>query len=192
MENSITTEKDNFMKFVYQIHGSMLDNNILLVYEGEVNQDITKAFTSLTQKKLEGDEEANLPIKKRVYHVMVECLQNIGKHCDHIDSGLPISPGNGIFMVSKTNNGFNIVTGNPIANTKIDGIKEMLDKVNGMDRDEIKAYYKEKILESRISDKGGAGLGFIDIVKKTGNKIDYHFNKINEVTSFFILKTYIN
>jgi hypothetical protein len=192
MKNFESKESADFMHFVYQIHGSMLENNILLVYEGEVNQEITKAFTSLTQKRLEGDTETDLPIKKRVYHVMVECLQNIGKHCDHIDSGLPISPGNGIFMVSKNDGGFNVITGNPIANTKVKGIKEMLDTVNGMNREEVKAYYKKKILESRISEKGGAGLGFIDIVKKTGNRIDYHFTRINDKTSFFIVKTYIN
>ena len=192
MENTKIKDTTEFMEFVYEIHGSMTNNNIMLVYEGEVNQEITKAFTSLTQKRLDDDEVANVPIKKRVYHVMVECLQNIGKHCDHIDSGLPVSPGSGIFMVIKTEDGFNVVTGNPIANTKVEGIKEMLDTVNEMDRDEIKAYYKKKILESRISEKGGAGLGFIDIVKKTGNRIDYHFNKINDVTSFFIVKTHIN
>ncbi|MEN8247436.1 MAG: SiaB family protein kinase [Bacteroidota bacterium] len=192
MGKTATNETTDFMKFVYKTHGSMVDNNIMLVYEGEVTQEVTKAFTSLTQKRLEGDEETNLPIKKRVYHVMVECLQNIGKHCDHIDSGLPVSPGNGIFMVIKTSDGFNVITGNPIANTKVEGIREMLDKVNVMNREEIKAYYKEKILASRISEKGGAGLGFIDIVKKTGNRIDYHFVKINDKTSFFIVKTHIN
>ena len=123
---------------------------------------------------------------------MVECLQNIGKHCDHIDSGMPITPGNGIFIVSRSDEGFSVITGNPVANSKIDEIKGMLDTVNNMNRDEIKAYYRKKILESRISDKGGAGLGFIDIVKKTGNRIDYHFEKLSEITSFFIVKTFID
>ena len=192
MEKAATNENTDFMKFVYETHGSMVDNNIMLVYEGEVTQEVTKAFTSLTQRRLEGEEGTNLPIQKRVYHVMVECLQNIGRHCDHIDSGLPMRPGQGIFMVLKTEDGFNVITGNPIANTKVEGIREMLDKVNQMNRDEIKAYYKEKILASRISEKGGAGLGFIDIVKKTGNRIDYDFVKINDKTSFFIVKTHIN
>lgn len=188
------TKKDNiqFMEFVYKIHESMLANHIMLVYEGEVNQDITKAFTTLTQKNLEEDNAASLPIKKRVYHVMVECLQNIGKHSDNIESGEPELPGNGVFMVSKSSEGYSVVTGNPIANTRIAEITKMLDKVNSMDQDQIKAYYKEKILASRISEKGGAGLGFIDIVKKTGNKIDFHFAKINDITSFFIVKTLIS
>ncbi len=180
-----------FMDFVYSVHENMVGNDIMLIYEGEVNQDITKTFTSMTQKNLE-EGEASLPIKKRVYHVMVECLQNIGKHTDNIESGLPEIPGTGIFMVSKSTDGYFVVTGNPVANTRVAAITEMIETVNGMDRDEIKAYYKKKILESRISDKGGAGLGFIDIVKKTGNKIEFHFRKINDIASFFIMKTYIN
>lgn len=180
------------MEFVCQIHKDMVSNRILLVYEGEVNQDITKAFTTMTQKNLEEDDQTSVPIKKRVYHVMVECLQNIGKHSDNIASGQPEIPGNGIFMVNRADEGFNVVTGNPIANSKIPEVTTMLNKVNSMDEEEIKAYYKQKILESRISEKGGAGLGFIDIVKKTGNKIDFHFEKLNDFTSLFIVKTKIN
>ena len=95
-------------------------------------------------------------------------------------------------MVSKSTEGYYVITGNPVANSRIDEIAEMIETVNKMDKDEIKAYYKKKILESRISEKGGAGLGFIDIVKKTGNKIDFHFQKINDIASFFVMKTYIN
>lgn len=191
-ENSIQSDTSSFMKFAYQIHESLIANHIMMVYEGEVNQDITKAFTTLTQKNLEEDNGASLPIKKRVYHVMVECLQNIGRHSDNVISGEPELPGTGIFMVSRSGAGFSVVTGNPIANTKITEVTDMLNKVNAMDQEQIKAYYKEKILASRISEKGGAGLGFIDIVKKTGNKIDFHFERINDVTSFFIVKTLIS
>jgi len=192
MENKIRLEGLEFMKFVYQIHNNMVNNRILLVYEGEVNQDITKAFTTMTQKNLEEDTTTSVPIKKRVYHVMVECLQNIGRHSDNIESGEPEAPGSGIFLVSKSDEGFYVVTGNPVASTKINDLTDILNKVNGMNEEEIKSYYKQKMLESRISEKGGAGLGFIDIVKKTGNKIDFHFEKINNVTSFFIVKTLIN
>lgn len=185
-------ENKKFMEFVYQIHKEMVNNRILLVYEGEVNQDITKAFTTMTQKNLEDDNETSLPIKKRVYHVMVECLQNIGKHSDNIESGEPEIPGSGIFMVCRSDHGFNVITGNPIANSKIEEVTTMLQTVNNMNEEEIKAYYKQKIVESRISEKGGAGLGFIDIVKKTGNKIIFDFEKINDVTSFFIMKTLIS
>jgi Family of unknown function (DUF6272) len=192
MESLIKNEPASSMQFVYQVHKSMVENKIMIVYEGEVTQDITKAFTEMAQRNLDEDEQASVPIKKRVYHVMVECLQNIGKHSDNIESGEPETPGSGIFLVSRTTDGFYVITGNPIANSRIADITSMLEKVNGMDQEQIKTYYKEKIIASRLSDKGGAGLGFIDIVKKTGNKIEYHFEKINELTSFFIVKTLIS
>jgi hypothetical protein len=193
MENTLKkTGGQTFMEYVYDIHNSMVNNKIMLVYEGEVNQDITKAFTSLTQRNLEESETTNVPLKKRVYHVMVECLQNICKHSDNMESGEPEVPGTGLFIVSRSEEGFSVITGNPVANNRIEEISTILNKVNSLNEEEIKAYYKQKMLESRISEKGGAGLGFIDIVKKTGNKIEFHFEKINDLTSFFIVKTLIS
>ena len=67
-----------YMRFVVDFHNMMVDKKITLAYEGEVTQEITKAFTSMTERNLEKVEE-NGKIKKKVYHVMVECLQNISK-----------------------------------------------------------------------------------------------------------------
>ncbi|NBR16255.1 MAG: hypothetical protein EBU01_16995, partial [Crocinitomicaceae bacterium] len=73
--------KSEYMKFVVNFHRMMLEKKLTLAYEGEVTQEITKAFTSMTEKNLEKVEEDG-KIKKKVYHVMVECLQNIAKHAD--------------------------------------------------------------------------------------------------------------
>jgi hypothetical protein len=45
--------------------------------------------------------------------------------------------------------------------------------------------------EGRLSEKGGAGLGFIDIRRKTGEKLDFHFLPITDKISFFLLTTLI-
>ena len=187
LENTVIELKD----FVFNFHRDMVKHKITLVYEGEVTQEVTKAFTNLTQKSLEENEDS-IPLQKRVYHVMVECLQNIGKHSDHWESGDPIIPGRGIFMVSRSNEGYAVTTGNIVANERVNEIRNRIDEVNGLDKDEIKELYKKKIVESRLSDKGGAGLGFIDIARKTGNQIEYHFEKVNEIASFFILRLEIN
>ena len=43
-----------------------------------------------------------------------------------------------------------------------------------------------------MSDKGGAGLGFITIGMKSGNKLKTNFKKINNEFSLFILKATIS
>ena len=181
----------DYMDFVYQFHNTMIEQKLILVYEGEVNQSITKAFTSLAEQSLEETQES-LTIKKRVYHVMVECLQNICKHADHVETGQPDPPGAGIFIVGEQEKQYTITAGNVIANDKVEGMAKTLDEINALDRDELKALYKKQMRESRLSEKAGAGLGFIDIAKKTGNKLDYNFTPINEMTSFFIIKTKVS
>lgn len=181
----------NYMDFVSKFHQTIRNQNIMLVYEGEITQTITKAFSSMTEQNFD-DQVDSSTTQKRVYHVMVECLQNVAKHADEEETGEPEIPGRGIFMISDNETQYTVTTGNIVANDKIEIIKSMLDKFNSLSPEEIKAEYKRMIKESRLSEKAGAGLGFIDIVKKTGNKIEYHFDKINDKTSFFIQKSVIN
>jgi len=44
-------------------------------------------------------------------------------------------------------------------------IEEVIIEINQMDADELKIFYKKKLRDSRLSEKGGAGLGFMDMVK---------------------------
>ena len=45
---------------------------------------------------------------------------------------------------------------------------------------------------NQISEKGGAGLGFITIAMKSGNKLKINFNKIDDNYSIFILNSTVN
>ena len=66
-------------------------------------------------------------------------------------------------------------------------LKEKLELVNSMDKDELKAYYKQVLSEGTLSSKGTAGLGMIDIARKSGEKLAYDFHQINDTTTFFSL-----
>ena len=189
MELETKTNID-YMGLVLDYHKSMSANKLNLVYEGEVNQAITKAFTSLAEHSLQEDKEDRRTIRK-VYHVMVECLQNIYKHSDELNANGKGKKKHGIFLVAQDESGYVVSTGNMIENEKIDGIKTAIDHINSLNPIEIKELYKKQITMGVLSERGGAGLGFIDIYKKTGNPLEYRFENIDENKSFFILKTYI-
>ena len=184
MEN----EKQSFLEFAYQLYKTMKTNEISLVYEGEVTQDITKTFTSLTEKSLSKSAESNT-VQKKVFNVMVECLQNISKHADSLHD--EDEERRGIVMVSKGDDSYNIITGNMIKNTKVPELKSSLELINSLDKEGLSNLFKQQIKGSSLSDKGGAGLGLIDIAKKTGSKLSYQFKEINELVSFFILTSTI-
>ncbi len=181
----------DFLDFVYSFHESMEQQNVLLVYEGEITHQITKAFTSLTETNMEVQEEAH-STQKKVFHVMVECLQNVGKHAINNQGIEARKDGKGSFLLSKTEEEYYITTGNLVGEDKVSEMVEVLEKINSLDRDGLKKLYKLQIREGRLSNKGGAGLGFIDIAKKTGNTLNYKFIPINNEYSFFVLSCKIS
>lgn len=178
------------MKYVYDLHKTMLQRNLILVYEGEFTQEITKSVLSMAERNMDsmGEESS---IKRKVFNVMVECLQNICKHADEAAEQNELK-NNAIFMIGKHENEYVITSGNPISIDKVESLSKKLAQINSLDKEGLKALYKEIIKNGDLSDKGGAGLGFVDMARKSGQKLEYDFEPINEKVSFFSLKTTIS
>ena len=181
----------DFLEFVYSFHESMENKDVKLVYKGEITHQVTKAFTSLTETNMMVEEESN-SVQKKVFHVIVEFLQNISKHADYMSNDDSHEEGSGVFLLLKNAENYVITTGNILLKQKEAAISGVLDKINSLDKEGLKALYKQQIKEGRLSDKGGAGLGFIDIAKKTGNPLDYKFVPLDENFSFFIISSTIS
>ncbi len=180
----------DFLEFVYSFNESMESKDVKLVYKGEITHQVTKAFTSITETNMMVEEEPN-SVQKKVFHVIVEFLQNISKHADYMGDESH-EEGSGVFLLCKDDENYVITTGNILLKEKEAAIASVLDKINSLDKEGLKSLYKQQIKEGRLSDKGGAGLGFIDIAKKTGNPLDYKFVPINDGYSFFIISSTIS
>jgi hypothetical protein len=178
----------NFIKSVLSLFSEMQGNGISLVYLGEFNHEITKMFTSMAESDMERKKEDRY-VKKRVYHVMVETLQNMNKHSDEITDA---QIGNGLFVIGNKEDIYYVITSNKVARDKVDDLRSAIDEVNAASADELKKMYMQQIKHGKLSDKGGAGLGLIDIARKTGEKLVYKFLPIDEEFDLFILKVEIN
>lgn len=179
----------SFIKSVLNLYSELLGNGISIVYLGDFSHEITRMFTSMTETKMDKKSEKR-KVKMRVYHAMVETLQNINKHSDEIWEDDNI--GGGLFMIGNKDDTYYVITSNKIHVSKIDGLRSAIDEVNNATPEELKAMHKKQMREGRISNKGGAGLGLIDIRKRTGSMLEYHFIPNDEETQIFIFKVEIN
>jgi len=181
-------EKKDYLKLVYAFHTTMVENGFTLVYDGIITHQITKAFTAMAENNMIKEAE-DMRVKKRVFHVMVECLQNLTKHSEEIQNSTQINNATGVFIVGKQEEAYYIITGNHIPKNKIPALRQLIEEINTLDKDGLKEMFKRVMKEGALSEKGGAGLGLIDIARKTGGKLEYHFEKIDEEVFFFVLKT---
>ncbi len=174
------------MNYIYDLHRTMMSQNLILVYQGDFTQETTKSILTMAERNLDSSgEESN--IKRKVFNVMVEALQNIVKHSDELVDGT-IRSHAAIFLIGRETNRYSIMSGNPIQKTNIAGLQKKLDQINTLDKEGLKELYKEIIKNTTISDKGGAGLGFVDMARKSGSKIEFSFPEMNADYCFFCLK----
>ena len=154
----------------------------LIDYSGNINYDDIGIL--LTKLKQEMDNNGfRLGAYKKVLSVMVECLENIYKYMDSLefdDVENIIKP---FFKLSYIENIFIIESGNPIYKKDIGPLTEKIERVNHLDVEELKSLYKKIITDGHFTTKGGAGLGFIEILKTTGVPLDYNFKEIDDFIS---------
>ena len=178
------------LKYVFDINQNLNTHHIVLVYRGKFTYDVTAAVLNMAEHKLAfiGEHETT---KKKVFNVMVECLQNICKHSDEVEiEGDPRA--NPLFIIGFENDEYTITSGNAIFTENVPALEAKLKHINDLDKDGLRAFYMETLSNGEMSEKGGAGLGFIDMVRKSGNKLVYYFEEVDEKTSFFILKTKVS
>lgn len=158
------------------------DNHCLL-YNGSFVDSITTKVIELSEINLNYQSEVK-KVQKRVSHLTAECFQNIIRHGGYKEHEV-IENNAGFFMSRNTLNRYFIASGNLIANNKVEELKTRLDLLNSSSADELKALHREVITKGEMSEKGGAGLGLIDMARKSGNKFSYQFIDYNTDKSMF-------
>jgi hypothetical protein len=120
---------------------------------------------------------------------MVEMLQNITKHsADYDDEG----SGNGIFVIGERKEYYYVITANVVRSSIVRDLEDTIEKLNELDKNALNDLHKYQIKTGELSEKGGAGLGLIDIIRKTGEKYAYQFMRLDQNYHFFVLKATVH
>jgi len=180
------------MKYIYDLHRTMMTENLIMVYEGDFTQETTKSILSMAERNFDSNGE-DATVKRKVFNVMVEALQNIVKHSSELGSraGSLVSR-SAIFLISKNDTQYSIMTGNPILKENVPVLTRNLNDLNAKDKEGLKEMYKEIIKNTQISEKGGAGLGFVDMARKSGEKLEFLFANMDGEYDFFCLKVNVS
>jgi len=170
------------------LYDKMRDNNIMLTFKGEVSFELINSVLKIMEERLDLVETSK-KTRKKVYNVLVECLQNV---CNHLETGEYSTENNlnknALLIIESDKDNYHVVTGNHVAKSKVDMLKARIDEVNASDKEHLRDLYK-KILDNGVfSEKGGGGLGFIDIARKSGQKLIYHFTNVDQEVVFFTLQ----
>ncbi len=166
------------------------DQRIILLFSGELNFELQSSIVSALEKKIDKLEE-DRKVKKKFYNVATECIQNLLFHSEEVmtdDETLsPYEKKSVNITVYAISRFFVVQTSNYVPVEKQPMIQEKLDFVNAKTEDELRENYKSVLENDEFSEKGTAGLGYIDIVRKSKQKLKYEFFPLNADYSLFTL-----
>lgn len=177
---------------VYNFYRRMEDEQVILSFKGEFSAELLTSILHIMESKM---IELSIPMqmKKRVFNVLVECFQNLYHHIESVDADIPLDATKkaALVMVKYVDNKILVLTGNYIPKQSTDELKRKLSMVNELDEKELRELYQQRLLNNSVSQKGTAGLGIIDIARKSKNELGYEFIEVNDMYSFFCLNIVI-
>jgi hypothetical protein len=161
---------------------------LILAYDGVLNSEtISKLETEIESMIM--DKGLPKTVIKKVFFISIESLQNMFIHGHKDDNGAK----HNFFILYIVNKTVKILTANLVYNDTIQKLKSDIATINNFSEPAaLKAYYLEHLEKNELSDKGGAGLGFITIGMKSGNKLEIQFQEINDKRSMFMMEVTIN
>jgi len=166
--------------FAYSIHQIMEKESINLCYTGDFTPELINVLLLMAKKNI--DQRGAM---KKVYNIMIESLENLTRHAiRNNDKDYPA-----IFVIGIDQDHHYLATGNKVSKTEVTDLKKKLEKVNNLNKSELRAWYNEILQVDELpTDEKGAGLGIIDMALKSGHPLDYKFEEIDEHNDFFVLK----
>lgn len=174
---------------IYDVYDALERQRVLLSFKGDLSPELVSALLGLVERKM-AIIEKDAKARKRVFNVVMECLQNLYHHNKRPETAISASGStgpHGVVMIAQLEDGYSVLTGNYMEGGAVDKMKDHLDRINGMSPEELRELYRATLNDGKYGAHGGGGLGMIDIARKSGGKLEYGFVPFNTDSAFFSL-----
>ncbi len=180
---------------LYDFKAGLNRQNVIFCFFGPISQVLIAEIGDILKKKMMLGE-ASKSVGSRVFSILVEQVQNIIRYSDE---KYPVD--NSVYEVDQLSVGIiavglegaycTVISGNRVENGKTGELRNKLEKLLGMNKDELKAYYKEQRRIGPGEGSKGAGLGLIEMARKSAEPLMFNIRRVDEKYSFFTIKALV-
>ncbi|KJS86714.1 MAG: hypothetical protein JM58_06440 [Peptococcaceae bacterium BICA1-8] len=179
---------------LYNLYKDLKAQKILLCYSGPIAQASIEGVGDTLRRNLEFEEAGNTTTLA-VFSIFIEQAQNVLNYSaeklskdEEDQKELRV----GVVVIGYDDTGdYFVYCGNRVYNQDISKIRNSLEHLRNLNKDELKMLYKERRRMEREPGSKGAGLGLIEMARKSEVPLGYSFEKIDEVFSFFSIKVVV-
>jgi len=174
--------------------GWLTGQGIIFSFTGYLSEDMLTTLGGALKKRM-ALSETDANVAKRVFSVFVEQVQNIIRYsADRLASQEPpVEMSGGMVTVGVDDGRFFVVCGNVVNAARAAPLRERLTHLASLDKDQLKAYYREKLREPPEEESQGASIGLIEIARRSSEPIEFGIVWLepDETRAFFCIKAFI-
>ena len=168
----------------------IIENKIIFSFEGKMSQKTLIALVEALKEKLMGQNDPSEKthyLVRKIYAIYVEFAQNIQNHSHEKVLLDQQEVGTGIIVIREDEKCYTIASGNSMLKSDAEKLKGYSNILNNLGVDDLKRMYKEKLRMTRKEGVRGAGIGLIDIIRKSRNPLQLEMYETGEKTMFVTL-----
>ena len=164
-------------------------NHILLCFNGPTSRSLIEEIGNALKIYLHADNAQPSAVMD-VFSVYVEMTQNIRHYAESSDyNDLDSSA---TILVARNDDGrYVIQAGNLVEKQTGDALMFRVDALAKMNKDQLKAAYKSQLRQPRDENNTGAGLGLIDMSRRSFSPLSASLTPVSECRCFFSLRAII-
>lgn len=169
---------------LFSLYHKLCDQKVFFAFKGAVSQGVLVELGGVLKSKLVLDRNV-----KKVFSVFIELTQNILHYSaekERIDeTGEEV--GVGIIVITETSKFYVVSSGNKTLKDRAEDLKAQCEFINSASEEELKRHHAERRKATPHEGSKGAGLGLIDMARKSKRPLDFTISPIDEEYVFFIL-----
>lgn len=179
-------------KNLMEIQGALKDNRILISFSGRFSQGIIQELGDAVKNHMEAEDRPKNDIFS-VFGIFIEQTQNIKNYSSSKEGGINFEKiaDSGIVIIGRQGGEYYVSSGNLIENQDTERLVKRIERLTGLDKNELKKLYKEEMKNEVLPGSFGAGLGLIDMARKATMPIEYTIEKLDDEFSFFTIKVLV-
>jgi len=186
-ESSILDRCNSKFQEVLSVYNTDPNGKVILSHFGEFSQELVNSLSiSIENMMIESGDQKG--VVKRIFSILVEGLQNIRIHGERDEKEQQTS----FLTILQSDTYYKLTLGNLVSSENISKIVARINQLNELNISDIKNLYMEVLSNGIMSNKGGAGLGFITMSLKSKNQLQFTTEDVSQLLTLLSLEIKIN
>lgn len=174
---------------LYDLRNEFDKSGIMMCFNGPFSNSIIEETGKAMRNHLASENIAKAAVLD-VFAVYIELAQNIHNYLV-VREITPPEAMSSIISIAKKGEKYVVSSGNMVLHEDGKALLVRVEEVNNMSPEEKKRHYRELLRRDIAPGSLGAGLGFLDIAKRTSEKLECTFRVVDDTFGFFTLTVFI-